>query len=206
MIRLRRPRLQMSTAIAALPLRRFIAAGCGILLCAGPQALGAQRRAISPRELGQIADAVFSALVPPDSSLSRVPIRERKLVFDAERTIAAFERAGSPHASYADLHMRTPAKPGTRAVIGDCSQLASRPCSALGWSVYTWLQPVSITDSEAVLRAHFLWADRGREQFQEGVAPTGRALLVGFTSEAHLIRTAGGGWRFSRVGSTIVGE
>jgi hypothetical protein len=184
----------------------FIAASFGILLCASPQALGAQRPALAPTELGQIADAVFSALVPPDSSLSRVPIRDRKLVFDAERTIAAFEQAGSGHASFTDLNMRTPTKPGTRALLTDCSQHSVSLCSGLGWNVYTWLQPVSITDSEAVVRANFLWADRGSVQFQEGVAPTGRARLVGFSSEAHLIRAAGGGWRFSHVGSMAVGD
>lgn len=184
----------------------FIAASCGILWCAWPQALGAQRPPITQAELGQIADAVFSALVPPDSSLSRVPVRDRKLVFDAERTIAAFEQAGSSHATFADLHMRTPAKAGARGLLADCSQLAASLCSGLGWNVYTWLQPISITDSEAVVRAHFLWADRRGVQYQEGVAPTGRARLVGFTSEAHLIRTPKAGWRFSRVGSTAVGE
>ena len=185
---------------------RVVAASFGLLWCAWPHTMVAQRPAITPTELGQIADAVFSALVPPDSSLSRVPIRDRKLVFDEERTIASFEQAGSPHASFVDLHMRTAVKSGTRALLDDCSQLMAKPCSGLGWNAYAWLQPVSITDSDAVVRAHFLWADRGSAQFQEGVAPTGRALLVGFTSEARLIRTAGGEWRFSRVRSTVVGE
>jgi hypothetical protein len=190
----------------SIRLRHVIAASCSLLWCAGSQALGAQRPALAPTELGQIADAVFGALAPPDSSLSRVPIRDRGLIFDAERTIAAFEQTGSPHASFGDLHMRTPARVGTRAVLGDCSQVVANSCSSLGWNVYTWLEPVSRTDGEVVVRATFLWADRGRVPFQEGVAPTGRAGLVGFTSEAHLVRTSGGAWRFSRMGSTAVFE
>ena len=183
---------------------RSIVASCAILSCAWVQPLAAQRSSITATELGQIADAVFGALVPPDSSLSRVPMRDRRLVFDRERTIASFEQAGAPHASFADLQLRTLTTTGTRAVLDDCSQLVAKSCSGLGWNVYTWLQPISIADSVAVVRAHFLWADRGGLQFHEGVTPTGPARLVGFTTEAHLVREAGGVWRFSHLGITNV--
>lgn len=190
----------------SIPFGRLVVVSCSIFWCTWPTALGAQRPALTPVSLGQVADVIFSALAPPDSSLSRVPIRERKIAFDYERTIAALEQGGGAHASVSELTLRTPVTAGTRALLDDCSQAAPKACSKLGWMVYTWLEPRSITDSEVVVQAHFSWADRGRVPFLEGVAPTGPASLVGFTSEVHLVRSSAGEWRISRLGTTLVSD
>lgn len=178
---------------------------CGIVvsLTALAPALAAQQPRLSPTALGQITDQVLQALTPQEQMLSGVPVGKRKIVFDFQRTMAAFANVAMPTANFSELHMETPVELGTRELLGDCSQHSPlKSCARLGWRVYTWTKPVSVTNSEIVVRASFLWADRSGLPFQEGVTPEGYGVLIGFDSEVHLVRTQTGGWKFSEVGDT----
>ena len=189
--------------------QRRLHMGCGLVvsLAVIAPALPAQQPHLSPSALGQIADEVLNQLVPQSGSLSRVPIAQRQIVFDFQRTMAAFARVGTPAASFRDLHMRRPVELGTRDLLDDCSQgrAPKHPCARLGWRVYAVIVPVSMTSSELVVRATFMWPDRGAARLQHGVTPTGRATLVGFSSEVYLVRTPTGEWKFSKLGTTAVG-
>ena len=57
--------------------------------------LAAQRGRLPLPVIGQVVDEVLHAIVPPDSSLSRVPVRERGMYFDYGRTLAAFDYRGA---------------------------------------------------------------------------------------------------------------
>src|SRR5690349_21462743 len=118
----------------------------GVLALIVSTPVGAQST-LSVTAIGQIADAVLTALVPPDSSLARVPVGQRKILFDYERTLSLFERAGTPHDTATNLHLQSRVARGTRALLEDCSQSAAQACARLGWSVYSWLEPVSITNN-----------------------------------------------------------
>jgi hypothetical protein len=189
--------------------RRHIGLGWALvlILAALAPAASAQQRQLLPGALGQIADEVLNALIPPDQLLSRVPVAKRKIIFDFERTMAAFMKVGTPAASFPDLHMQTPVELGTADLLDDCTQFGLRehPCARLGWRVYTWIAPVSVTDSVIVVRASVAWPERGGLSFQPDLAPEGRATLVGFTTEVHLVRTPTGKWKFSKQGAAAVG-
>lgn len=156
--------------------------------------------------MGQIVDAVMGELLPQESSVSRVPVSKRTVVFDHEKTMARFKQLGHASAAFADLELRTPVVVGTDAVLNDCSELEMRACAGLGWRVYAWIEPLSVSDSEALVRGHFRWADRGTAVYQESVTPEGRALLVGMSADVYLARAKGGAWTFSRRGTMYAGE
>lgn len=52
--------------------------------------------------------------------------------------------------------------------------------------------------------AHVTWAHRGGTPFLEGVASTGRARAVGFSSEVILVRGQDGRWKFVKTTRTAV--
>lgn len=189
--------------------RRRIGLGwaLALFLAAPAPAAPAQQPQLSPATLGQIADEVLHALIPPDELLSRVPVAKRGIVFDFERTMAAFMKVGTPAASFPDLHMRTPVELGTAELLGDCTQFGLRdePCARLGWRVYTRMAPVSVTDSVIVVRASVAWPSRLGPPFQPGIEPEGRAFLASYTTEVHLVRTPAGKWKFRKRGTTAVG-
>jgi len=175
------------------------------LVCAAPAAAPQPR--VSPAALGHITDEVLNALLPEHGSVSGVPVAQRKIVFDFQRTMAAFARVGTPAASFRDLHVRRPVELGAKDLLDDCSQEggADRPCTRLGSRVYTWIDPVSVTDSQLVVRAYFSWPDRGEVLRKQGVIPrTGLAFLVGFAAEVYFVRASTGEWKFSKIGTTAV--
>lgn len=163
----------------------------------------AQLPSIKANDLAKIVDGVLRAVVTPDSAASRVPISKRGVYFDHVRTRAAFG-LGTGQADTA-LPLRVNARPGSRALLDDCDQLGLKPCRLLGWGVYVWIQPLAVTSSSARVRAWVEWPDRGRAAYLDGVAPTGRATLVGFGREVYLVRTPEGGWKVDRLGDAIVG-
>jgi len=168
-----------------------------------PCPLAAQQR-FSPRDVAQIADAVIQALVPPEQLISRVSVAQRSIVFDRDRTLRAFGyREGAPSLPF-PLHSHV--KFGTQALLSDCGPApgGGKPCGQLGWAAYLWIEPVSLTGSEILVRAHLVWPDRGAVPFEKGVAPVGRASLVGYAGEVYLTRSPGGVWRFVRRGVTAV--
>jgi hypothetical protein len=190
--------------VMSIPFPKTLVSGIGVLALFTSAPLAAQSP-LSVAAIGQIADAVLSTLVPPDSSLSRVSVSKRTIAFDYDRTLSLFERAGTPHTS-TNLHLQTPVIPASRALLDDCSQALPKPCASLGWRVYSWLEPISISDDEVIVRAHFQWPDRGSAQFSEGSAPNGHAYLVGFDTDVHLTPVSGGNWRVSGLGKTYVGD
>jgi hypothetical protein len=196
---------QMDQSMSILFFRRRLG-WVGILASFGWASPVEAQSDLTASAIGQITDAVFSAVLPQDSSASRVSVAKRKIRFDFDRTLSLFERARVLRGAPTELHLKTPATAGSRALLKDCSQAVPQPCAGLGWSIYSWLEPLSITDSEVVVRAHFSWPDRGSERFLEGSVPSGRAYLVGFSTEVYLTPEPGGGWRVSRRGTTNVGD
>jgi hypothetical protein len=204
-----------ATEIVASPGMRSKAGRCtrpvrfGTLLMAAlvihvaPASAKSQR--LTEREVGQVVDEVLQKIIPPDSSLSRVPVRDRGVYFDHGRTLAAFGFRDSAAAA-SRLALRSPVMPGTRSLLEGCRQVVATPCQHLGWGAYAWVDFVSMSDSELVVRLEVHWADRGGVALQPGVAANGSAFLVGFGMEVHLARAADGSWRFARIGPTRVSD
>src|SRR5690242_14808367 len=93
---------------------------------------GAQAPRLTEPEVGQVVDEVLQKIIPPDSSLSRVRVRDRGVYFDYARTLAAFGFRDTAAAA-SRLALRSPVLPGTRTLIEDCRQVLATPCERLGW-------------------------------------------------------------------------
>lgn len=172
-----------------------------VAMAAAPSA-AAQRQSLPPSEIAQIADEALRVVLPPESSLSGVPVASRQLAFDFERTLTAF--GASPGADTA-LRLARPVTPASRSVLSDCSQMDKKPCASLGWRAYVWIEPVSVTDSNAVVRANVNWADRRSTPFIPSSPAAGTGFLTGFSTKLHLVRTAGGRWRCDKELGSAVG-
>lgn len=185
--------------------RRMLRYACyGIGICGLVDPLSAQQTRLAPSEVRQIVEETFHTLLPPGRTLSRVSIEKRRVFFDHERTMAAFGYRGA--ATVADLRIQPPVTAASQRVLNDCDQMGRKPCSQLGWRVYVWIAPISLTNNTAVVRGHVLWPERGRTEFVKGSPPTGQAFLTGFATELHLARSANGEWRVVREGRTAVGD
>ncbi len=174
----------------------------GVTACTLVHSLAAQRPPIAPAAIGQIVDEVLRAVVPPGSSLSGVSVAKRKVFLDYQRTMAAFGYPGAS-TSVSALGIRAPVTAGPEGLLKDCDFSGAKPCKQLGWSAYVWIEPVSITNSHAVVRAYVSWPERPRTSFTAGVAPTGKARLESFAAKTYLARSANGEWKFVRQGSYI---
>ena len=95
-------------------------------------------------------------LLPPGESLSGVSVTKRKIFFDHERTMAAFGHGGTPM-SLSDLGIRTPVTAGSGSLLNDGNLWGDKPCKQLGWSAYVWIEPISITNSQSVVRGYVDW-------------------------------------------------
>lgn len=182
--------------------RRVMSAALPLVLtlCACTHA-AAQPNRLTPREVGQIVNAVLNAVVPDTGSLSRVPVTQRKLFFDFDRTLAAFGY-GNNEIGRESLELKRSVIPGAESMLADCEQVARKSCQGLGWGVYIFVRPVNVTSSDALVRARVMWADRG-SSLVPGVAPSGPANLVGFSLEVFLSRGPDGTWKFVRTGKGI---
>lgn len=167
--------------------------------------LHAQERRLDQAEVAQIITAVVERKLPAGKRLSRVPVEQRGVFFDHDRTWAAFGHAGAAEFPLSGLRVRTTVRPGTAELLAGCGAPAICP-TQLGWGVYVSIAPSSVTTSEVAIDASFYWPDRGSAQFEEGVAPTARAMLVGFTARLYFARSPDGTWRFVREGPTLVSE
>ncbi|MGI8842414.1 MAG: hypothetical protein ACR2HZ_01850 [Gemmatimonadaceae bacterium] len=176
----------------------------GVGLCGLVDPLSAQQTHLAPTDIRQIVQQAFHTLLPPGTSLSRVSIEKRRVLFDHERTMAAFGYSGALTLSY--LRIQPPVTAASQRVLNDCDQARRKPCSQLGWRVYVWIEPISMTNSTAVVRGHVLWPERGSTEFVKGSPPTGEAFLTGFYTELHLARLANGKWRVVRTGRTAAGD
>jgi hypothetical protein len=167
----------------------------GVAAWCSTSSVNAQPSRLAPRAIGEIVDQVVGALIPPRDSLSRVSVRNRKIFFDDARTLAAFGYPGA-HIGISDLALRTPVRPGRKSLLSDCDSMRLKPCRQLGWSTYVWLNPISVTANQAVVRAYFLWPDRGSTSFAAGVSPNGNTFLVGFHADVELALSGDGSWKF----------
>jgi hypothetical protein len=156
--------------------------------------LEAQQFRVTPREIGQIADAAMQGVIPPDKSLTRFTVAERGIRFDFERTMTAFGSRDSVRMA-SSLGLRSSVKAGSRALLTDCDQFGTKPCSLLGREAYVFLEPISISDTEAVVSLTVAWAQTASE----------RTFLTSFTTQVHLSRSGSGEWKFVRAGLTVVG-
>lgn len=185
--------------------RRVLQLACfAISTAAIVHPLAAQKVQLSQAAVAEIVSEVFRAILPPSDSLSRVPNARRTMLFDYERTMAAFGYADTATAR-PDLRTPLSVAAGSASLLTDCNQTGTKPCQRLGWNAYVWIEPRSLTNSQAVVRGHVRWIERGTP-FTNGAIPSGRASLVGFTTDVHLARAPNGQWRFLRNGTTIVGD
>jgi len=181
-----------------------------------PSATQAQRPwRLKPHEIGQIVDVVLDSLLPDTSAVSRVPVTKRGVYLDFNRTIAEFgygqkkpatksepaQNPAAPAFAISELQTHRAVKTGSVALLQDCNQAGTRPCAALGWGVYLWVQALEVTPTEAKVRAWFFWPDRGRLPFQDDVGPmSAAASLVGFWTEVLIARDASGRWKYLKKG------
>lgn len=179
---------------------------CVIAAYAFAYPLGAQPAPLDRAAVSSLVDAALDKVLPDGQRLSRVPIAQRGIFFDHERTLAAFGHPGAPPLPLAGLRRRATVKPGSATLRYDCDQAMRGPCNQLGWGVYVSMAPVSFTASEARVTVHVSWPDRGSTVFEEGVSPVGRAGLVGFAADLYFARLPDGSWKFVREGPTLVME
>jgi hypothetical protein len=188
-------------------MKRIFRAGIGhfirvaVLVNCAATAL-AQAPPLGPSEIGQIVDEVLTAVVPPSESLSRVPTAQRSILFDFDRTLAAFGYESDLPALRSQLRLKRSVTPGSRDLLSDCEQLSRQACSRIGWGVYVFILPVTVTDSGALVMARVAWADRGTARV-EGMPPKEPASLVGFSIEVFLSRSSDGVWKFVRTGAAV---
>ncbi len=176
---------------------------CGIALCGLVDPLSAQQTHLAPADVRQIVEQVLHSLLPPGTSLSRVSIEKRRVLFDHDRTMAAFGYASALKLS--GLRIQPPVTAASHGVLNDCDQVGGKPCSQLGWKVYVWIEPISLTNNTAVVRGHVVWPGRPTE-FVEGSPPTGIAFLTFFTTDLHLARSANGEWRVVKTSLHVAGD
>lgn len=181
----------MSTARAIKHLSHGIAA----ILLASQAA--AQHPALRPPDIGMMVQVALDSLLPPTIAPSNVPLEKRGLYFDRDRTFAAFGVRDT--VSVISMGLRREVLPGAAHMLAGCSQLSPGRCERLGWRTYVWLQPLTISDSVAVVRAWIHWAHRS-EPFREGVAPRDSAYLTGFLADLKFTRGPGAReWSFDRI-------
>lgn len=181
----------------------MIAAGLLLGAFGTTPCIEAQETRVSPESIGQIVDAVISALVPPNQRVSGISIANRGIFFDYTRTVKAFGYSDTTQAPFRDLRVRTPMNLGSLRMFDDCSQIVPKPCAGLGWGVYVEIDPVSVTRRQANVRATIQWADRA-QVFEAGAAPAGNAYLTGFSANVILIRGAFGKWKYAKTAKTLV--
>jgi len=171
---------------------RWIRCLClGATLTAG--AVDAQTPRYSPKEIGQIVDAALNAVIPPEERLTSHTVAERGIRFDYGRTLAAFGSVDRPELR-AQLALTRALAEGSTALLEDCDQRGTKSCSRLGRAAYVYVEPVSVSTSEAVVWVHVEWA----------TTPSKRSYRSSASTEVILTRTGAGPWRFARVGRGIV--
>ncbi len=173
----------------------------GIAVCGFVNPAQAQQSRLAPAEISQIVDEVLRVLVPPPGDTLGYHSKSKPF-FDHKRTMVAFGYVDAPPL----LDLRTSVATGSRNLLSDCDSWGRKPCTQLGWSLYVWVKPSSITSSQAVVHAYVAKAGRGHTPFVEGVVPTGNAYLNVSDHEIHLARDTNGKWKFVKEGNSIVGN
>jgi hypothetical protein len=164
-----------------------------------------ERSPLPISEVGQIIDVTLAAFLPEHDSLSRVSVANRKIRLDVSRTLVAFGYQPSG-ALFGSLRLRSAVAPAAKSILEDCSVASPSVCAGLGWGAYVWIEPVSVTGSEAIVRLHASWVDRGGETYKPGSPPVGKGIQVGLASDAVLARAGDGKWSFVRRGAIAAGQ
>jgi hypothetical protein len=165
--------------------------------------LPAQQTLLQPKEVGQLTSVALDSVLPVGLRLSGVTVSNRKVLFDFARTSSAFGRDVPDSTAARDFDLKRPLRLASRDVLVGCDRSRSSACQNMGWQVYVWVEPVSLSPSSATVRVHARWPDRGSEAFAEGTAPVGRAGLVGFFTEISLARSRSGQWEYVRRGMSV---
>lgn len=149
----------------------------------------------SPQEVGQIITAALQAVVPPDRRLTSHTVAERGIRFDYARTLAAF---GYPNdaTARARLALGRAVTGGTDSLLVDCDQVGSKPCSRLGSSAYVYVEPISVSSSQATVWIHVLWATTPPK--------SKHTYLSGSSTQVILARSGSAPWTFVRTGAGVI--
>ena len=168
--------------------------GLGLALGVVTSSVQAQPHRRSPREVGEIISAALQAVIPPEQLLSRESVAERGIRFDYHRTLTAFRLADDADVR-AKLGLTRAVTEGSAALLEGCDQEGGEDCKRLGQSAYVYMQPISVSDSAAVVWVHVLWA----------VYFPRRAFLTGSSTEVFLTRSGSGPWKFLKTGRVVAG-
>jgi|SRR6185437_8947328 len=168
--------------------------GLGLALGVVTTSVQAQPHRRSPREVGEIISAALQAVIPPEQLLSSESVAKRGIRFDYRRTMPAFGLADDADAR-AKLGLTRAVTEGSAALLQGCDQEGGEDCKRLGRSAYVYVQPISVSDSAAVVWVHVLWAT---------YFPT-RAFLTGASTEVFFTRSGSGPWKFLKTGRIVVG-
>ena len=173
-------------------LQRLLGLCTGVTLLAA--SVQAQAAARSPQEVGQIIAAALQAVVPPGQRLTSHTVAERGIRFDYARTLAAFGYTDDAQTRASLGPARAPAT-GTDSLLVDCDQMGSKPCSRLGSSVYVYVEPISVSNSEASVWVHVVWAT---------TMPSKRTFKSASSTEVILSRSGSGPWTFVGTGRGVI--
>jgi hypothetical protein len=156
--------------------------------------LEAQQPRMAPKDIAEMVDAALQAVIPAEKTLDQFTVRERGVRFDFGRTMTAFGYDLADSTARSSLKLQSAVAPGTQVLLSDCSQLGTKPCKLLGRTVYAFLRPSSITDSEAVVWLSVRWVGTSSKL----------AFMSGFSTEVYLSRAGSGPWRFVRTGNGLI--
>lgn len=157
-----------------------------LVLSASP--VSAQLGTPTNKELGQIIDVGLREVVSLESRAFGTDSIKHPVLLDYTRTFGAFGMKDLPAAIPA-LQLRAKVTAATRDIVGSCNPASEDSCKALGAGTYTWFEPVSVQNTDAIV-----WIHRTRV-----VGPN----IKSFSTELYLERSSRGPWRFVRNGKVI---
>jgi len=118
-------------------------------------------------------------------------VAEREIRLDYDRTMTGFGLANNAEVR-AKLGLTY--IEGSRALFEDCDQMGAGPCKQLGRAAYTYVEPLSISNSEAKVQVHVIWANK----------PSTRTYLSVWVTEVILTRSGSGPWKFLKLGRGVI--
>ncbi len=161
----------------------------------GATSVQAQAPRRSPKEIGQIIDAAWHAVIPAWERHAGSTVAEHEIRFDYGRTLAAFGYADDA-AARASLDLTHAFTGGADSLLVDCDQRGSKTCSRLGRSVYMYLEPISVSGSEVVVWVHVSWASTPPN--------SKRTFGASSSTQVFLSRSGSGPWTFVRLGKGVI--
>lgn len=168
----------------------------GVAIACGGGTLAAQGAVrLTQKEVGQIIDATLAGALPPSTEFSRVPVTERGVRLDVQRSMESFGVTADVSV-VRSLRTRREISVGSRELISDCSQGGGKPCARIGSQAYVTVQAESIKAREVSVTLTFSWAVGGGAS---------NRFLTGGATQVFLERTGSGEWKYVRTGIGIAG-